>query len=332
MQYRSAKGFTGWGQTGILLVFVGLGLILAAVTQFIIAYQVIPSGIPMDKMGDVMMKSLMDPKNVSYARLAQVVGTLCLLFIPAVGYSLITNGKSSFWLGFNKYINAQQVLIGFGIIFFANMLAAPLEDISKMIIAHLPRLDAMAKELEKAYNDQVVALSNLKSWPEYIMAIFIMAFFPALFEEVFFRGTVQNLLVKWWRMPLLGILVTSLVFSLIHMSAYLFLSRAVLGFALGLLYFKTKNIWVNVIAHFLNNAIAVTQLFIMSRQQTSISPDKLDPKVPWWTGIIAILVLYLLFRALDKHSAANREKIMAKEQLLLADENVYNPFAHSENG
>lgn len=133
-------------------------------------------------------------------------------------------------------------------------------------------------------------------------------------------------------MPLLGILVTSLVFSLIHMSAYLFLSRAVLGFALGLLYFKTKNIWVNVIAHFLNNAIAVTQLFIMSRQQTSISPDKLDPKVPWWTGIIAILVLYLLFRALDKHSAANREKIMAKEQLLLADENVYNPFAHSENG
>ena len=56
------------------------------------------------------------------------------------------------------------------------------------MVMHFPHLNEMAKNLENAYNDQVVALSNLKSWPEFIMAIFIMAFFPALFEEVFFRG------------------------------------------------------------------------------------------------------------------------------------------------
>lgn len=104
-----------------------------------------------------------------------------------------------------------------------------------------------------------------------------MAFFPALFEEVFFRGALQNLLVRWWKAPLLAIVVTSFIFSFIHLSVYLFISRALLGFILGLLYYRTKNIWVNVIAHFLNNVIAVTQLFVMSNQKEKMDISKLEP-------------------------------------------------------
>ena len=331
MQYKSIKGFTGFGQLGILLVFLGLGLILAAVSQFIILMQIIPGGTSFAGMSDAMIKALMEPKNVGYARLAQVMGTFFILFIPAVLYSWISNGRNKFWLGFNSHINAYQVLIGFVIIFFANIIATPLEDISKAIIVHFPSIDTMAQSLENSYNDQVSALSNLKNWPEFIMAIFIMAFFPALFEEVFFRGAVQNLLVRWWKTPLLAIVVTSLFFSLIHMSIYLFFSRAILGFILGLLYYKTKNIWVNVIAHFLNNAIAVTQLFLISGQKQRMDIGKIDTKVPWWIGLAGLLFLYFLFRLLNKYSFRNREKINAREQVMLAKENVYDPFANSEN-
>ena len=331
MQYKSVKGFTGMGQLGILLVFLGLGFILAGSAQLIIGMQVIPKGTSFNNMGDAMMKALMEPQYVGYARLAQVMGTFLLLFVPAVLYSWISNGRNKFWLGFNSYLNVYQVLIGFVIIFVANILAAPLEDLSKVIITHFSSLATMAKNLENAYNDQVVALSNLKSLPEFIMAIFIMAFFPAFFEEVFFRGAVQNLLVRWWKAPLLAIIVTSLFFSLIHMSIYLFLSRAILGFVLGMLYHKTKNIWVNVIAHFLNNAIAVTQLFVMSNQKEKIDVSKLDPKLPWWIGFAAFVFLFFLFKLLNKYSFRNREKINAQEQLMLAKENVYDPFANTEN-
>ncbi len=331
MQYKTAKGFTGLGQLGILLVFFGLGLILAGGVQFIIGLQIIPAGIPFEKMGDVMMKALLDPQHVSYARLAQVLGAFFSLFVPAVLYSWIVNGRNKFWLGFNRHINIYQVLIGFAIIFFANIMAAPLEELSKAAIAHLPSLDKMARELEKVYNDNVAALSNLKSWPEFIMAIFIMAFFPALFEEVFFRGAIQNLLVKWWKTPLLAIVVSSLFFSLIHMSIYLFLSRAILGFILGLLYYKTKNIWVNVIAHFLNNLLALIQLFYISTQKNQPDIIKPDAKIPWWLGLLALALILFFFRMLRKYSASNKEKIDAQEQLILAKENIYNPFANSEN-
>ncbi len=330
MEYKSIKGYSGLGQFGILLVFLGLGFILAGGAQLLIAFQLIPAGTGLQDMGDALVKALMQPENIGYARFAQVLGTFLLLFVPAVLYSLVTNGRNPFWLGFNSYINTYQVLIGFMIIFAANLMASPLAELSRYAVSHFPSLDTLAQELETAYNDQVIALSNLKSWPEYLVAIAIMAFFPALFEEVFFRGTLQNLLIRWWKAPLAAILVTSIFFSFIHLSVYLFVSRAILGFILGLLYHRTKNIWVNVIAHFLNNLIAVTQLFIMSNQKEKMDISKLDPEMPWWIGVIALIFLVFLFKLLDRFSTRNLEKIAVKEKLIMADENIYQPFANKE--
>ena len=329
MKYRSVKGFDGAAQLGFLLVFVGLGFILAGAAQLIIGFKMVPPGTSLANMGKAMLDAMKDPKQVFYSRLAQVSGTFFLLFIPAVLYARVSHGSNKFWLGFNSNVNAYQLILGFLIMFTANVLAAPLQEISKALLIHLPSLNAIAKELETAYNEQVIVLSNLKSWPEFLMALLIMAFFPALFEEVFFRGAMQNLFVKWWKQPLVAIIVTSLLFSLIHSSVYLFLSRAVLGFVLGLMYYKTKNIWVNIIAHFLNNAIAVAQLFAISKSGDKIDMSTLDPKIEWWFGIIAVAVLFFLFRFLDRYSRKNRERINAKEQLLLAA-NTSNPFAKTE--
>ena len=331
MQYRSVKGFSGIGQLAMLLVFLGMGFFLAAGVQLIIGMRMIPAGTPLKDMGNVMLEAMTKPENVSYTRLAQVAGTFCLLFVPAFLYNWVTNGRNSFWLGFNRHINVSQVVLGFFIMFAANFLASPLEDLSKAILVHLPSVDTMAKSLEKAYNDQVLALSNLKSWPEYLVALAIMAFFPALFEEMFFRGAVQGLLVRWWKMPLVAILVTSLIFSLIHSSIYLFVSRAALGVALGLMYHVTKNIWVNVIAHFLNNAIALSQLFYMSRSTGKVDVAKIDPRVDWWVAVIAFVALYFLFRQLRKVSINNRQQIDAQEQSILSRDNTYDPFKYSEN-
>lgn len=327
MQYKSVKGFSGAGALGMLLVFLGLGFILAALVQLVIGMKMVPDGTSFDKLPDVLIKSMLDPKNVGLARLSQVLGSLCLLFIPAVLYSLVVNGKNSFWLGFNKYITARQILIGFGIIFFANMMAGPVADLSKSAIANFPKLDAYAKGLEDMYNQQVLALSNLKSWPEYIVAIFIMAFFPALFEEIFFRGALQNLFEKWWKSPLMAIFISSIIFSLIHFSIYLFLTRLILGFVLGLMFYKTKNIWVNVVAHFLNNAFAVTQLFILSRQKDKIDINETEFQLTWWMGLLALVVVVALFKGLEKASITNKPKVEAKEQLLLETEDPFRSFA-----
>lgn len=317
MEYRSIKGFTGWGQLGILLAFTGAGLILAAASQLIIGFQLIPAGTPTSQMGEAMVDAMMEPEHVSAARLAQVLGTFCIMFLPALGYLLVCHGKDKFWLGFNMHINAKQIMLGFLLIFLANIIANPLADLSKMIISNFPDLHTMGLKMEAEYSKQVTALSNLKSWGEFFMAILIMAFFPALFEEIFFRGALQNLLERWWKKPLLAVLVTSLIFSLIHVSVFLFLSRALLGFVLGLMYQRSRNLWVNIIAHFLNNTVAVIQLFWISSHAEKIEVDKLDPKVPLWGGLIALAITYGLFLLFEKVSNKNRKQIAFEEQDLL---------------
>jgi membrane protease YdiL (CAAX protease family) len=164
--------------------------------------------------------------------------------------------------------------------------------------------------------------SNVNSSVDFLMSLFIMAFLPALFEEVFFRAVVQNLLVNWWKKPILAILVTSIIFSLIHGSVYLFLSRIILGFALGLMYYKSKNIWVNIIAHFLNNGIIVTMMFVYSLQHKKIDVNEVELKTSWWFVILAGGLLVILFKSFDKYSKNNRLNIENKRQQHLSTERV----------
>jgi membrane protease YdiL (CAAX protease family) len=329
MQYKSNKGYSGFSQLGMLLAFVGLGLILATIAQLIIGLQMVPKGTSILQLQEAMMTAMKDPKNVQTIRILQIAGTFCLMFIPSVMFSWIVNGNNPFWLGFNKYFNVQQIALGFVIIFSANILAGPLQDLSEKVVSYLPSLEITAKNLENLYNDQVQALSHLSGLPDLFLALIIMAFFPALFEELFFRGVMQNLFIKWWKKPILAIIITSIIFSLIHISIYLFLSRIVLGFVLGLMFYKTKNIWVNTIAHFLNNAIAVLQMYALSQSKTKsdIDVSKLDPKFDWWMGLAALAVLYFLFKYLNRYSEENKMKIYTKEQALLVNETQGNPLA-----
>ena len=327
MQYKSNKGFTGMGQLGIIFLLLGVGLMVTGVIQVIIAYKMVPADTSFSALSDAMLASMNKPENLNWLRLLQVLSTLFMFFIPAVIYSWICNGKNIFWLGFNKYVNVYQILIGFLIIFTANVSAGPLQDLTEKIVAYFPSMDALAKTLETKYNDQVIAISHINGVADLLLVLVIMAFLPAMFEEVFFRAVLQNLFVKWWKMPLLAIIFTSIIFSFIHMSVYLFLSRAILGFALGLMFHYTKNIWVNIIAHFLNNAIALIEMFILNAQKKKVDVSNLDVKVDWWIGIVAIASLYGLFIFLKKYSENNKLKIFYKEQTLLVNEPSGNPLA-----
>ncbi len=321
MQYRSVKGISGLGQLAILIVFAGIGFVLGGVVEVVVALPLMPPGMPMDKMGSEIMKVLMRPENVGHARIAQVLATFFMLFVPAALYLVICHGRNKFWLGFNKHINGWQILVGFCLIFLANIIAQPLAAISHTLLSHSTDLNAMAQRMEDTYSEQVAAISNLKNWPEFLMALVIMAFFPAMFEEIFFRGALQNILVRWWKAPLMGIIVTSILFSLIHMSMYLFLSRVMLGFVLGLMYERSKNLWVNIIAHFLNNALVLAFLFWHMK----------DPVFPLWISFAAMGITYGLFLLFDKLSTKNRIKVDLKEQELLDKNSLYHAFPETKN-
>jgi len=323
---QASGRFSYWSQLAILLGLVGVGFIISGFITVAIGIKAMGgSAAAALSNAEAMQAALLKPENAGYAQTAQIAGTFFMMFAPAFAFILICY-KKMLWAGFSKYFNYQQVLLGFLIMLAANLMAGPFEDISKWALAHLPAADKAAKAAEDLYGQAVASMSNLKGWNQFIIAVFVIAFFPALFEEMLFRGVLQNFLTRWLSKPVIAIIITSLLFSLIHASYYLFISRFILGYALGLLFYYTKNIWVNIIAHFINNLIALSALFYANMNKKTAVLNEPDVKLPVWSILFTVAVLYVLFVLLIRVSKENRNRIGLKENIVFSNE----PFIAQE--
>jgi membrane protease YdiL (CAAX protease family) len=141
---------------------------------------------------------------------------------------------------------------------------------------------------------------------------------PAFVEETFFRGTLQQLFIRWFRNPWVGIIVTSILFSAIHFSYFGFLTRAMLGVVLGLLFYYGKSIWLNILAHFLNNAVAVTALYlgVLNGKQPK---EAMDDHFPLWLSVAGtVFLVYLLinFKKISEAFLAKNEHVLTPKNTL----------------
>lgn len=279
------------------LILLGLwiaGFILGAIASLVIALAA--GGNLMDMMADMQ-----NAQNVNMLRILQVVTTAAVFFLPAYFAAYIMNNKPWKFLGFNRRFDIKQMITALAIMFFAALVAGALAQLTELIPLS-PGATTAFKEMETKYAQQVEAIAGMKNFGDYLIALFMIALLPGLFEETFFRGGMQNLLTRSTGNAWVAIIITSIIFSAVHLSFYGFLSRVCLGIVLGLIYYYSQNLWLSVIAHMFNNAIAITQMYILLQQGKSVQ-EAMDEKLDWWWGLIAFAALYGLFIVFKKISA-----------------------------
>ncbi|HLG38752.1 MAG TPA: CPBP family intramembrane glutamic endopeptidase, partial [Chitinophagaceae bacterium] len=150
-------------------------------------------------------------------------------------------------------------------------------------------------KLETDYNQQVQAIVRLNNLSDYIIAMVVMGFLPAFCEETLFRGGLQNFLYRATRSSWLAIIIVSIIFSLVHFSFYGFLFRFFLGFVLGWIYNYSGKIWLNILAHFLNNAVVITVYYIYTNQNKPLSEVTDDTIGSYWgLAVLPLLIVLLL--------------------------------------
>jgi uncharacterized protein len=106
--------------------------------------------------------------------------------------------------------------------------------------------------------------------------IVIISALPAVGEELIFRGILQKIFHKLFSSGHLAVLLTSFLFSAIHLQFYGFLPRFILGMIFGYLFLFRRNIWFPVIAHFINNAVPTVGAFIKGWEAIN-SPPVVSP-------------------------------------------------------
>ncbi|MGV8082283.1 MAG: lysostaphin resistance A-like protein [Coriobacteriia bacterium] len=94
-----------------------------------------------------------------------------------------------------------------------------------------------------------------------IMAMLAVGVFAPAAEEIVFRGVLLNAIRGRWG-AWAGILGSSVLFALVHLSAEQFVPILVVAVLLGWLYVRSGSLWVSMAAHSAFNLIALTAVFL----------------------------------------------------------------------
>ena len=89
------------------------------------------------------------------------------------------------------------------------------------------------------------------------LGVFTLAFLAPLLEEVFFRGAIQGVLMRFFGRPWPAIIVAALVFGVFHMNPVQVVYATLLGMVLGWIYYRTGSLMSVIVGHVLNNSLAV---------------------------------------------------------------------------
>lgn len=117
------------------------------------------------------------------------------------------------------------------------------------------------------------------------------AILAPILEEYVFRGVILDGLLKRFS-PQKAIIVSSILFGVVHLNPWQFIAAFTLGVLMGWIFYKTKNLLLCMIIHFANNSFAVLMNFINNGETND------DTKQMLTLGAVAIVAAVLLFMLL----------------------------------
>lgn len=228
----------------MIVGFIGT-LILASIT-----------GIDIITLSDPDKWDYTNPALLTFLRGMLVVQFLAMFIIPVFIFARLCDSKPAEYLGLRSakpvyYILGMAVLI----------ISLPFVDwagtINHGLIPETTSLGKWMKSMEEDAGRQISFMLKRDGVGELLLNLLFVAVFAGVGEELFFRGILQRLFIKLFKNPWVGIIVTAVIFSAIHLQFYGFIPRFILGILLGLIYWYSGSLWPAIVAHFAYDALAV---------------------------------------------------------------------------
>lgn len=238
------------------------------------------------------------PEVLNALRFVQVLNSSALFLVPALAYSLLMRSSLTNLYGFG--VRPRPLI--FVLIFLLVIFALPLENFIGHLnhAIHFPEafdaFEAKLRAMEAQAERTTMAFLRMDSFGAYLLSLVIMAVLPALGEELLFRGVLQKLLGEQFKNPHLAIWLSAIVFSAIHMQFFGFFPRMVMGAALGYLFYWSGSLWYPILAHFLNNAIAVSVVYFIGLDKLPKGIEDTGAESPYLFLLSAVVCASLLIQ------------------------------------
>ena len=106
-------------------------------------------------------------------------------------------------------------------------------------------------------------LEPINSTLTFVLYFIFSAVIPAIFEELFIRGTVMNLLLS--NGTRFAVIASALLFTVMHTQVQSFIPVFGAGVVLACIYLYTDSIYVSMALHFVNNTYSFIMLYMQQR-------------------------------------------------------------------
>lgn len=236
-----------------------------------------------------------DMNDMSNVKVMQLIQSFGLFVIPPFVMASLWSNNAFEFLRLKSTLRWTTVLYVVAFMLVAIPFINMLSWLNQQIILPeaLSEIEKMMQSSEVQIAEITEKMLNVSTLGALLFNVFLVAVVPALGEELFFRGTIQRLLSDW-KGALFAIWITAFVFSAIHMQFYGFLPRMLLGAFLGYLLLWSGSLWLPIIAHFVNNSVAVVFYYLKFNGVTVIDVETIGTDDTLWLGIVSGIVCVFL--------------------------------------
>lgn len=263
------------------------------------------------------------PLSVDALKWVQLIQTTALFLLPPLLMAFLWTKQPLEWL---KLKTETRDARGYGLwAIFLMLMALPAINLvgyfnqQMSLPAFLEPLEQWMKTAEANAAHLTEQFLSVTTFDGLIINILLMALLPAVSEELTFRGVLQRLIQtqtneatkRGGKRVHVAIWCTAILFSAIHMQFYGFLPRMLMGALFGYALVWTGSMWIPILMHFTNNAMAVFLYFLAIRSGWDMNKvDTIGTNDTLWLGVVSLVLtiigIYAFRRSTTMSNASSR--------------------------
>ena len=252
--------------------------------------------------------------DINTLKWIQLLQTITLFLLPSLMIAYLCAKAPLSWLQLDKKADWKVFLWAVGIMLVALPAINLLAHLNQQMVlpTWLSGVEEWMKNKEAEAEWLTEQFMSATTVSGLLVNLFLMAVLPAVSEEITFRGVLQQLLTAPHRLsPHLAIWLTAIIFSAVHMQFYGFVPRMLMGALFGYMLIWTGSLWIPILMHFTNNAMAVILYFVALRADLDIDKvDAIGTGDTLWLGIVSMLItivgIYAFRRSTTMSNASSR--------------------------
>lgn len=293
-----------------ILIMAGMVLVFAGVSS-IVGYVVFKLfGVDITQIDVFVAEPNEYQREMLFVKLFQIIASVGTFIVPAILFPKAINKLPIYFLRIKEKTTGYSIVTAIFLMVISMPAVSFIYEINKSIVfpQNLAWLELQLRQMEENAQNITSAFINTTSVAQLFLNAVVVAIVPAIAEELFFRGCLQNFVRLVFQNIHISVWFTAIIFSGFHAQFFGFIPRVMLGVMLGYIFVYSGSIWVAAIAHFFNNFFALLSayLFKLNPQWQFLSEDFAFPA---WMAVVSLVlivvtVFFMLqqrFRSLQMH-------------------------------